>query len=204
MAANYDKPVTTDNYVNILTQLRDNIGAAQTLLNDLTGVTNIPTGAIRYDQTLDKFQSYDGATFNDLILSPSGGGTGITNWDKASIAEAESGAANKYPDAAGVLASINANGFSGGELQVIWTGTASTVDLDALPGGYPGDGLYVIACRGPVSALYYGLVYSKDGEYSRVCVVDNQGDIFKGTPNVVGFSSSSGFFTSLASIEKVI
>ena len=106
MAADYNKPVTTDNYADLLTQLRDNITAAQSLLNDLTGVTNIPTGALRYDQTAKKLQTYNGSSFVDSVLSPAGGGTGITNWAKASTAEAEAGTANKYPDAAGVVASI--------------------------------------------------------------------------------------------------
>lgn len=76
MAADYNKPVTTDNYADILTQLRDNIAAAQNMLDDLTGVTNIPTGALRYDQTAKKFQTYNGTTFVDTVLSKEAGGTG--------------------------------------------------------------------------------------------------------------------------------
>lgn len=148
MGADYNKPVTTDNYADLLTQLRDNIAAAQTMLNDLTGVTNIPTGALRYDQTLNKFQSYSGSTFDDLVLSPSGGGTGITNWAKATTAEAEAGTANKYPDAAGVLASIGANGFDGSNTSLVWSGSSTSVDLNAIGGGYPGDGLYIVEVAG--------------------------------------------------------
>lgn len=76
MAADYNKPISTDNYLEILTQLRDNIAAAQNMLDDLTGVTNIPIGALRYDQTAKKFQVYDGTTFVDTVLSAAGGGTG--------------------------------------------------------------------------------------------------------------------------------
>ena len=144
MAADYNKPVTTDNYADLLTQLRDNIAAAQSLLKDLTGVTNIPTGAVRYDQTAKKFQTYNGTSFVDSVLSPAGGGTGITNWAKASAAEAEAGTPDKYPDSAGVLASINANGYFADSAVLIWSGSASSYDLDSAPGGYPGDGFYVV------------------------------------------------------------
>lgn len=155
MAADFDKPLNTDPYEGILEQLRDNIQAAQTLLNDLTGVTNIPTGAIRYDQALNKFESYDGSTFNDLVLSPAGGGTGITNWAKASTAEAEAGTADKYPDAAGVLASINENGFSGVNLVSIWSGSSTSLNLNGLAGGYPGNGLYVVNIDGEYTSIYF-------------------------------------------------
>lgn len=78
MAADYNKPVTTDNYADILTQLRDNIAATQNMLDDLTGVMNIPTGALRYDQTAKKLQVFNGTTFVDSVLSAAGGGTGTT------------------------------------------------------------------------------------------------------------------------------
>lgn len=135
MAADYNKPVTTDNYADLLTQLRENIAAAQTMLNDLTSVTNIPTDAVRYDQTLNKFQSYNGSTFDDLVLSPSGGGTGITNWAKASTAEAEAGTADKYPDAAGVLAAINANATNFSGLSVVFSGSTSLLDVSSYDNG---------------------------------------------------------------------
>lgn len=126
MAANYNKPISTDNYLDILTQLRDNIAAAQNMLDDLTGVANIPTGALRYDQTAKKFQIYNGTTFVDSVLSAAGGGTGINNWVKATTGEAEAGAANKYPDAAGVLSAIAAS-----------TGTAATYNVGTGIGEIP-------------------------------------------------------------------
>ena len=169
MAADYNKPVNTDNYADILGQLRDNIAAAQTMLNDLTGVTNIPTDAVRYDQATNKFQSYNGSTFGDLVLSPSGGGTGITNWTKASTAEAKAGTADKYPDAAGVLASINENSFSDQNLELIWSGSSNTVDMSALPGGWPGDGLYYVKSSVGSSLLYLSdsVIASSFSSFSR-------------------------------------
>lgn len=143
MAADYNKPVTTDNYADILTQLRDNIAAAQTMLNDLTGVANIPTDAVRYDQTAKKLQTYNGTSFVDSVLSPAGGGTGITNWAKASTAEAEAGAADKYPDAAGVLASINANATDFSGLTVVFSGSSALLDIS----GYTA-GLYLVKTTG--------------------------------------------------------
>lgn len=145
MAADYNKPVTTDNYADILTQLRDNIAAAQTMLNDLTGVANIPTDAVRYDQTAKKLQTYNGTSFVDSVLSPAGGGTGITNWAKASTAEAEAGTADKYPDAAGVLASINANAPTFSNVTLVWSGSAASVDFNtAIGGSFPGNGFYIV------------------------------------------------------------
>ena len=140
MAADYNKPISTDNYLDILTQLRDNITAGQSLLNDLTGVTNIPTGALRYDQTAKKFQIYNGTTFVDTVLSKEAGGTGITNWVKATTGEAEAGTPNKYPDAAAVLAAIVANSFDGGSPTLIWSGSSTVVDIGTTIEG----GFYVI------------------------------------------------------------
>ena len=161
MAADYNKPVTTDNYVDILTQLRDNIAAAQNMLDDLTDVTNIPTGALRYDQTAKKFQTYNGTTFVDSVLSAAGGGTGINNWVKATTGEAEAGTANKYPDAEKVKESIAANGFKGSAKTTIWSGSSSSVDLNSISGGYPGDGIYFVT-----TGLGNAMIYFDDSVFS--------------------------------------
>jgi len=78
MATDFNKPVTTDDYADILETLRDNISTAQTLLDDLTGVSNIPTGAIKFESTAKKLQRFNGTTFDDQVLSAAGGGTGTT------------------------------------------------------------------------------------------------------------------------------
>lgn len=217
MAADYNKPVTTDNYAVLIAQLRDNIAAAQNMLDDLTGVTNIPTGALRYDQTAKKFQIYNGTTFVDTVLSKEAGGTGITNWVKATTGEAESGTADRYPDAEKVKESIAANGFKGSAKETIWTGSAASVDLNSISGGYPGDGIYFVT-----TGLSNAMIYFDDGVFS--CGISNVTidvpskeiqvhTVQKTTSNIVevvgigvdlNFTNVFGVTASVLKIEKLI
>lgn len=72
---------------------------------------------------------------------------------KATTAEAEAGTANKFPDAAGVKSAIGKLAFSGKARTTVWESTASSVDLDAISGGYPGEGFYLITIFVSVSPV---------------------------------------------------
>jgi hypothetical protein len=63
--------------------------------------------------------------------------------EKATSAELLAGTANKFPDSAGVKGVYGAP-YRADALSVVWTGSATSVDMDALAGGWPGDGFYVI------------------------------------------------------------
>jgi hypothetical protein len=63
--------------------------------------------------------------------------------EKATSAELLAGTANKFPDSAGIKGVYGAP-YRADALSVVWTGSATSVDMDALAGGWPGDGFYVI------------------------------------------------------------
>ncbi|MEK9712768.1 MAG: hypothetical protein VW258_09380 [Thalassolituus sp.] len=81
--------------------------------------------------------------------------------DIASTADAESGTAGEIPDAAGVHAAISAVGYFADELSLLWSGSSATVDLAALPGGWPGDGFYYFDSANASTVMYIEL-----GEFS--------------------------------------
>lgn len=75
--ADWNQPQLTTTYILVLSQLMDRDTDAFTL--GLSTPSNIPTGAIRYVRASNKFQEYDGATWNDKVLSLAGGGTGAVS-----------------------------------------------------------------------------------------------------------------------------
>ncbi|WP_276681483.1 hypothetical protein [Thalassolituus oleivorans] len=72
---------------------------------------------------------------------------------KATTEEAEAGTADKFPDAAGVKSAIEKLAFSGKARTTVWESTASSVDLDTISGGYPGEGFYLITIFVSVSPV---------------------------------------------------
>lgn len=54
----------------------------------------------------------------------------------------------------GAWKEIGAAGFTGNTLETIWTGSSGSVFLNSLPGGYPGDGFYLID-TGALSLSYF-------------------------------------------------
>ncbi|MEK9712511.1 MAG: hypothetical protein VW258_08085 [Thalassolituus sp.] len=66
----------------------------------------------------------------------------------------------------------------------IWTGTAVTsLDLTTLPGGYPGDGLYLVTTAGAV----VGLLHFMEGEhcYTTINSGTNATEIYKDASDVL-------------------
>ena len=68
----WDAPALTDPYADFLSDLTDRDVDAATMA---TAPTNPPTGYIRWDNTLMKFQRWSGSAWVTLVLSVAGGGT---------------------------------------------------------------------------------------------------------------------------------
>lgn len=115
--ANWNSPVNGDSYqTGILSVLKErDINAATLFSDNLAAATNIPTGAIRYNRALNKFQEWSGTLWQDKLLSLAGGGTGSTT---ASDARTNLGL--------GTLAIQNATGV------VITGGSISGVSISGL------------------------------------------------------------------------
>lgn len=75
--ANWNNPTAASNYLTFVTEVKDRDINAATLFSDsLSAATNIPTGAIRYNRSANKFQEWNGSSWVDELLSLAGGGTG--------------------------------------------------------------------------------------------------------------------------------
>lgn len=73
--ADWNTPALTDPYATFLSSLQARDVDAATMAE---APTNPPTGFIRWNTTLNKFQRWSGAAWVDLILAVAGGGTGGT------------------------------------------------------------------------------------------------------------------------------
>lgn len=73
MAADFNKPVITDSYIENYGNIRDNEKAIALMFNGIN-VTNIPVGAIQYASGV--FNKWGGASWSPELVSVSGGGTG--------------------------------------------------------------------------------------------------------------------------------
>ncbi len=72
--ADWTTPVTSSQYVDVLTFLKNRDVDAATLF--VGAPSSQPTGAIRYVRASNKFQEWDGIAWVDKVLSVAGGGTG--------------------------------------------------------------------------------------------------------------------------------
>lgn len=75
--ADWNSPVLASAYADVLTDLKDRDFDAGSLF--LNVPTNPVTGMIRYVRATNKFQEYDGAAWQDKVLSIAGGGTGASS-----------------------------------------------------------------------------------------------------------------------------
>lgn len=70
MAADFNKPVTTDAYTAVLQSLRDSINAVACLLNPnaapVSGTANYPAGAIRFNSSTGVLEQYSGSAWAAL------------------------------------------------------------------------------------------------------------------------------------------
>src|SRR6185295_20021704 len=72
--SDYSAPSLSSLYTDFLSQLKARDVDAITLC--LADPTNIPTGAIKWNRALDKFQEWSGSAWVDQPISIAGGGTG--------------------------------------------------------------------------------------------------------------------------------
>ena len=77
--ADWSLPQLSDLKVDVLSMLKGREVDAYTLAEN---ALNPPVGAIRWNRTLNMFQSWDGAAWHDLIIAVVGGGTGGSNIDE--------------------------------------------------------------------------------------------------------------------------
>jgi hypothetical protein len=75
--ADWSKPTITSNYVTFVDEVKNRDFDAISL--QLNALVNPPTGSIRLLRSPIKFQEWNGTTFVDKVLSPGGGGTGLTS-----------------------------------------------------------------------------------------------------------------------------
>ena len=72
--SDFSLPTDSSLYTDVLPKLLDRDTAAITLCS--TVPSNIPTHSIRWNRSSKKFQEWDGAAWQDLVLDITGGGTG--------------------------------------------------------------------------------------------------------------------------------
>ncbi len=133
--ANWDNPTLTSTYTDVLNELKARDVDALTL--QYSAPTNLPTGAIKWNRTDDKFQEWDGAAFVDQVLSIAGGGTGAntasgarTSLGLGTLALQNSNAVNIT---GGVISGLSSLGISG---NLTSTGNGSfSGTLSAVAGG---------------------------------------------------------------------
>lgn len=76
--ANLQNPMLTQDYALLLQSIRE-LFDSQIKMHDATGVTNIPTGAIRLNMTTTVFEKYNGTTWAAAVLASSQVGLGNCN-----------------------------------------------------------------------------------------------------------------------------
>jgi hypothetical protein len=63
-AEDWNNPTLTSNYVNVLSDLKDRDVSVATM--DFSSSTNVPTGVIRWNGTSQRFETWNGSTWDDL------------------------------------------------------------------------------------------------------------------------------------------
>ena len=68
MAGDFSRPKITDLYTNVLSYLKD-LASDQARLFDQTATQNVPSGTIRWSSANERFEKFDGSTWNALSQS---------------------------------------------------------------------------------------------------------------------------------------
>jgi len=93
--ADFYKPITTDQYEALLTELRDMQATLATFIDSRgAGASNIPANAKRWNNANGTFESWESATWVVKAISIAGGGTGATTAAAARAALGTNDAAN--------------------------------------------------------------------------------------------------------------
>ncbi len=140
MSADWAKPITTDVYSVLLPQLVDNFVAL--FKQDGTG-SHVPTGAIRFNTTTKRWESYNGSTWVELIVKASD--KYDINVDRVDGYDAGNSAGNVALSNGTVCSTLNADlvdgyepGTSAGQLLILSTGgliAAGQIPLTGISAG---------------------------------------------------------------------
>ena len=114
--ANWNNPLLSSTYTNFLSEVKARDDDAVTL-NHAGTATNLPTNAKKWVSASSKFQNWNGSSFDDLVLSVSGGGTGLSTLATSRI---------PYGNGTGALSSDGNFVFNSGALGV-GTGSPSVL-----------------------------------------------------------------------------
>lgn len=66
MAIDFSHPLTTDNYATLLQYVRDNESALAQMLNEGLTILNVPTNAVRWNITNNRFEIWSGTAWGPL------------------------------------------------------------------------------------------------------------------------------------------
>ena len=142
--ADHAKPILTDNYTNVLSQIRGRFeDQAKGFDPANTTATNVVTGTIRWNSAENKFQKWSGTTWGDLttnyVLSsvtlstgtPNGvaylNGSKVLTTGSALTFDGTNLATTGKVTAGGAVLSGFGTGTAGGNLEMGWDGTQTIV-----------------------------------------------------------------------------
>lgn len=128
--SDFNLPGLTSNYTDVLSELKGRDVHAITLCS--SDPTNIPTGAIKWVRASSKLQEYNGASWEDKVLSIAGGGTGSSTASAArtalglgSIATQDNNNVNITGGSIGTSVNIDASRLSSGTVAQARLGSGS-------------------------------------------------------------------------------
>lgn len=133
MAANFAKPISTDNYLDVLTTLRDNMTDLAKMF-DGSSATNIPTGAIRWSTANKRFEQYNGSSWTALMPVATQSADGLlaaadkVKIDALGTASTEGKQASAYDTTANALMAVGAFGLG----STAPLGVSAAAALDAI------------------------------------------------------------------------
>lgn len=182
MAADFNKPVTTDNYVDLLAMLRDNQEVLARMFASGTVATNIPNGSVRFDS--GKFQTWNGSAWVDVPVSIDGGGTGAQSAADARVALGTNNAANLTTGvmSADRVPGLDASKIVSGTLTRDTTGVSAGAPWSGVTGkpAFIGAGATALEARDAIGAIGNVVQSLWTGSQASVFVADLPGGVWAG------------------------
>lgn len=137
--SDWSLPTNSTSYLDVLDDIAGRlVDAVKMCSTEFTSPTNLPTGAIRWNNTLFKFQKWDGSAWNDLVLSIAGGGTGGSSAGAArtalglgSMATQDNSAVNITGGTIGSSVTLDATSITAGILALARGGLGVSLSIGA-------------------------------------------------------------------------